>query len=226
MKNFLKSLTGSPRIGASAGKTLLFFWLKKDLQYMKGDLGVDLAGGSMFNHKFFKTNEYICVDIDQSKLDKGKNKNPSAIAINSKLQDFMKNDNQKKADVLLCVQTMGTNQFFEHDETLKVVSLMYDFLKPGGSMIFNVGLKKELNQIEKEINILLKKKFKSMKIRSYGALHKTKQKSLQGSSFNLVNFYHIFNRIILAYLMHILPPLRTFFGFKKNKIYVVCKKKI
>ena len=217
MKEFLKRFIKSVRIGSSVGKTLLFLWLKKDLKNLKGELGVDLAGGSMFNYKFFSTEKYICVDIDQSKLDKGKNKNPNTIAINSRLQDFMEDKNQNKADTLLCVQTMGTNQFFEHDETLKVIKLMHNFLNPGGSMIFNVGLKKEFNEIEKEIEIFLKGKFKYTNIKSYGALHKTAQKFSIQSSFKPIIFFNFFNRILIAYLMNLLPPLRTFFGLKKKR---------
>lgn len=216
MKKLIKYLINSPRIGSSAGKTLLFLWIKNDLKDIKGALGVDLAGGSMRNKKFFSIDKYVCVDIDQSKLDKGKNENPDAISINSKIQDFMNNYNSNKPDVLLCVQTMGTNRFFEHEETLKVIKQMYYFLKPGGSMIFNVGsVNINLDLLENQIKEFLNQKFKSINIRAYGAFHIT-----------LKNRTHRFNRLILAYLMNFFLPLRTFFGFKKRKIYFVCKNKI
>lgn len=216
MKKIIKYLIGSPRIGSSAGKTLLFIWIKNDLKNIKGELGIDLAGGSMLNKRFFSTDEYVCVDIDQSKLDKGKNENSDAISINSKIQDFMNNKDQNKPDVLLCVQTMGTNRFFEHEETLKVIKQMYYFLKPGGSMIFNVGsVNINLNHLENQIKEILNQKFKSVNIRTYGAFHITHK-----------NLTHRFNRLILAYLMNFFLPLRTFFGFKKRKIYFACKNKI
>ena len=216
MKKIIKYLIGSPRIGSSAGKTLLFIWIKNDLKNIKGELGIDLAGGSMLNKRFFSTDEYVCVDIDQSKLDKGKNENSDAISINSKIQDFMNNKDQNKPDVLLCVQTMGTNRFFEHEETLKVIKQMYYFLKPGGSMIFNVGsVNINLNHLENKIKEILNQKFKSVNIRTYGAFHITHK-----------NLTHRFNRLILAYLMNFFLPLRTFFGFKKRKIYFACKNKI
>ena len=216
MKKAIKYLLNSPRIGSSAGKTLLFIWIKNDLKNITGELGVDLAGGSMLNKRFFSTDEYVCIDIDQSKLDKGKNENSDAISINSKIQDFMNNKKQNKADVLLCVQTMGTNRFFEHEETLKVIKQMYCFLKPGGSMIFNVGsVNINLNNLENQIKEILNQKFKSIEIRTYGAFHTTHK-----------NPTHRFNRLILAYLMNFFLPLRTFFGFKKRKIYFACKNKI
>ena len=139
MKLIIKNFLNSIRIGGSPGKTLLFMWIKNDLKNIQSQISVDLAGGSMENKRFFSTDKYICVDINQSKLDKGKKVNPDAIIINSKIQDFMKNDYQKKIDLLVCVQTMGTNMFFEHDETFQTIKQMYYFLEQGGSMIFNVG---------------------------------------------------------------------------------------
>jgi len=216
MKKFIKQLLGSPRIGSSAGKTLLFIWLKNDLKNLQGDIGVDLAGGHMLNKKFFFTKKYICVDIDQHRLEEGKKENSDAIVFNCKIQEYMKNNLQEKADVLVCVQTMGTNVSFEHDETIKVINQMYNFLKPGGSMIFNVGSKrKNLDQIEKQINLLLNDKFKFFKIKRYGAFHKTLEKKTSR-----------YIRLILAYLMNFFVPLRTLFGLKKYKIYVFCKKKL
>lgn len=179
MKKFIKNLLGSPRIGSSAGKTLLFLWLKNDLKNLQGDIGVDLAGGQMLNKRFFFTKKYICVDIDQFELDEGKKINSDAIVFNSKIQEYMSNNSQEKASVLVCVQTMGTNKYFEHDETIKTIHQMYNFLKPGGSMIFNVGsARKNLDQIEKEIKISFNHKFKFVKIKRYGAFHKTLEKKL------------------------------------------------
>ena len=60
------------RISLEPGKTLLWLWLKDSLSKIKGIEGADLAGGSMFNKTFFKTKKYICVDINQIKLDEGK----------------------------------------------------------------------------------------------------------------------------------------------------------
>ena len=216
MKSALKFFYKSHRIGASTGKTLLWIWVRNDLPKLTGDLGIDLAGGTMGNKRFFKTKEYICVDINQSKLDIGIANNPDAKIINSRIQDFLLNENQKKPNLLVCLQTMGTNSYFEHDETLNVIKLMYRSLKEGGNMVFNIGKESgDLNIIEKEINIFFKKKFKSIQSKSYGALHKTYQKPIPG-----------FARLGLAYIMHLLPPLRTLFGSKKDKLYYCCKGKL
>ena len=73
MINLIKSFYRSHRGGGSAGKILLWIWVKKDLPKIKGKLGVDLAGGTMGNKHFFSTEKNICVDIDQKDLEIGKN---------------------------------------------------------------------------------------------------------------------------------------------------------
>jgi hypothetical protein len=214
MKQIIKNFIGPIRIGASAGKTLLFMWMKNDLKKIHSEIGVDLAGGSMQNKKFFKSSKYICVDIDQSKLDTGKSNNSDVIVINSKIQVFMKNQFKNQVDLLVCVQTMGTNSLFEHDETLQTIKQMYYFLKHEGTMIFNVGsYNTNLDLLENQISEFLNEKFEIINIKSYGAFHT--------SSGNEKLWYKLF----LAYIMNIFIPLRNLFSFRKNKLYFLCKKK-
>ena len=52
MKKNFKSFYRSHRIGLSAGKTLLWIWVKNDLPKINGEVGIDLAGGRMFNKRF------------------------------------------------------------------------------------------------------------------------------------------------------------------------------
>lgn len=128
----------------------------------------------------------------------------------------MKNDYKNQVDLLVCVQTMGTNSLFEHDKTLQTIKQMYYFLKQGGSMIFNVGsYNTNLNLLENQISEFLNRKFQIISIKSYGAFHIT-----------LENDKNWFKRLFFAYLMNIFVPLRNLFGFRKNKLYVFCKKKI
>lgn len=218
MWNLIKSFYRSHRIGSTSAKTLLWIWVKKDLSKIKGDTGADLAGGTMSNKKFFKTNKYICVDIDKGKLEKGKNNNLDAIAVNSKIQDFLKENQQINLDVLLCVQAMGTNRFFEHDEVLKVVSSMHNSLRKGGSMIFNVGKqlgKLDIITMENELSLMLRGKFKRIDSKFYGFLLQPFQRPILRPVL-----------LILAYLMNIFPPLRTLFGLKKEKLYFCCQSKL
>tara|TARA_B100001057_G_scaffold454796_1_gene500848 strand:+ start:188 stop:841 length:654 start_codon:yes stop_codon:yes gene_type:complete len=217
MKKIVKNFLDTIRIGSSAGKSLLFFWLKNDLKKIQSKVAADLGGGSMDNTKFFKSDKYICVDIDQSKLDIGKKANPNAIVINSKIQDFLKNYKlEENVDLLVCVQTIGTNKFFEHEESLSTIKQMYYFLEQGGSLIFNLGTyNTNLNKLEKQLNEFFYGKFESMKIKTYGAFHVTLKKDA-----------HWTKKLFLVYLMNFFIPLRTLFGFRKKKIYIFCEKKI
>ena len=214
IKKIFKLIIGPIRIGVTTSKTLMYLWLKKDLRSIKGKLGIDLAGGSMVNKKFFKTKKYICVDLDEKKLKRGSDNFPDAIAINDKIENYMTKYNQEKPDLLVCIQAMGINEKFDHNQTFIVIKMIYDFLKPGGNMVFNVGPVVNLNLIEMELNKFFNKKFKSVKIHSYGFMNKTVQNP---------NPYLEF---FLAYLMNVFPPLRNCFGLKKTNIYCCFKEKL
>ena len=106
------------------------------------------------------------------KLNEGLQKHPDAEAVNSSIMDYLDNLKDEKPDVLVCVQTMGTNQFFDHDETCLTVEKMHEVLRSGGGMIFNVSsVGVDLNDMERRLNNLLKGKFKSVKSSFYGAFH-------------------------------------------------------
>ena len=216
IKNFLKKHIGPIRIGITVSKTLLLIWLKRDLKKIEGKLGVDLAGGLMANKKFFKTNSYICVDIDKKKLNFGKSKYPDVKVVNCKIQEYLIKNNRIKPDLIVCVQTMGTNTLFNHNETNETIRLMTNHLKKNGSMIFNIGNHElNLNKLKGDIDYFLKQKFRSIKVYEYGFLNKTIK--------NPINSYL---RYIIAVIMDNFPPLRTLFGLKKNNLYYCCKTKI
>ena len=96
MFKFLTSYSRSFRIGFSAGKTLLWIWVKKDLTKMKGDIGIDLAGGPMATKRFFSTSKYICVDADKKELEKGLLEHPDAQILIAVFKIFLKIINKKK----------------------------------------------------------------------------------------------------------------------------------
>jgi hypothetical protein len=215
MKKILKKFYKSHRIGLTTSKTLLWLYVKKDLPKIKGKLGIDLAGGSMRTKRFFSTEKYISVDIDQNKLDDGKKNNADAEAINCKIQDFMKSYKQYKPELLVCLQTFGINTIFQHEETIDVVKMMYNFLKKGGSMIFNAGeYSLDLYTLEKELTPFLKKKFKKVDKKFYGDWISHKK--------NIYGPYQLF----LAYIIYLFPFLNRIFSFKQKYVYFCCKDKI
>ena len=81
-------IKGLFRISSTSGKTLLWLLLKKDLANVKGELGVDLAGGNMLNKSFFKTKRYVSVDINQIKLSEGLETYPDATAVHDTVQNL------------------------------------------------------------------------------------------------------------------------------------------
>ena len=212
--SFFKNIYGSHRIGASAGKTLLWLWLRRDLTKINGDLGIDLAGGDMDNKRFFSTKKYLCVDIDGGRLNRAHAKHPDAIIINSKIEDFLINENSEKGDVYLCTQTMGTNNLFDHDNTSQTIKSMYNHLRQGGSMVFNVACPKNFDHIKIEVGKLLEKKFENIDIKYYGAFHFSP------------TWMPGFLRLVIAYVMNFVPPIRTLFNLKRERIYFCCKNKI
>ena len=161
------------RISSIPGRTLLWLFLKKDLKNLKGQLGVDLAGGSMLNKRFFKTKKYFSVDINQIKLAEGLKTFPDAVAVNDTIQNFLSTTHEKP-DLFICVQTLGTNMFFDSKETIQIIKNMTKVLKKDGSMAFNVGIfgNIDLNELQKDLSSFLNSNFKNVDFKFYGAFHK------------------------------------------------------
>ena len=106
---------------------------------------------------------------------------------------------------------MGTNRFFEHNESIEVIKLMYKYLETGGSMLFNITWEKNINRIESKLFTFFDKKFEKINYKYYGAFHKP----LPG-----------FISFTLAYLMYFFPLLRTLFGLRKKRLYYLCYNKL
>ena len=244
-----KMLSSRFRISLEPSKTLLWLWLKNSLSQITGEVGVDLAGGSMINKIFFKTEKYICVDINKIKLDEGKNKNPDAEIVNVAIMDYL-NTLDFHPDLIVCVQTMGVNALFDHKETLEVIHQMYKKLKVGGSMVFNIGsIGVDIKNLDKELSIFFKDKFERVDSRFYGAFNiksgpsrwkvkkgfivsvddELKRNKKINENFSLFlmkrRFQNIYS-LILAFLMDFFAPLRTAFGTKKNQLFFYCDKKL
>ena len=240
------------RISSTPGKTLLWLLLKKDLTSVEGDLGVDLAGGNMLNKCFFKTKKYVSVDINQIKLSEGLVKYPDAITVNETIQNYLSKITNKP-NLLVCVQTFGTNMFFEHKEVFEVIKNMSKSLSFDGSMIFNVGGSSmdgqnfgdvDLEELKNKLLPLLKAQFQNVNFRFYGAMHyrfkhprwkftedgmtRTENKTLNnvGVLKKAKNFIKSIFILSLACTMYLLPPLRHAFGKKKKYLYCFCSRKL
>jgi len=234
------------RISSTIGKNLLWLWLKKDLSDVKSELGVDLAGGSMSNKPFFKTKRYISVDINEIKLKEGLQVYSDAIAVNDTIQNYLSNT-KEKPNLLVCVQTFGTNLLFEHQETEKVIRSMSETLSVGGSMAFNIGIQSDIDTelLKNRLYSFLNSRFQNVKYNFYSELDfrtniRPRWKIINDEVVSVPNKkkykYKIIEKIknklktkimfCIAYLIYFLPLLRIKSGLKKKNLYCFCSNKL
>jgi hypothetical protein len=155
----------------------------------------------MRHRAYLKTPKYIGVDLDGERIDRGMKKHPDAVGIVSSIEDF---DHKVKGDVVLCIETIGINDWFEVDNTMLVIRKAVCAVEPDGTLIFNVG-GGAVTGYESAIDNLLRDSFCSVDKREYGAFH--------GRTSSLLSYS-------IAKLMLWFPALRS--GAAK-KIYYLCR---
>lgn len=201
--SFFRSLVVQ-RISKLPSKTLLWIWAERDMRRLSTDkeIGLDAACGRMNNRHLFLTKKYVGLDRSEELIKEGLEKYPDAIPILSNLEDI---DNLK-ADICLCVQTIGFNVHFDTEHTIEVVDKLVSAVKPKGQLVFNIGSRQtEARIVEPQIDQILSGKFRKVKKLPYGAF-----------SFKTNKYISLF----LAYLMNFLPLFRTVGGHKL--LYYVC----
>lgn len=172
-------------------KHFLWHLFSRDIEHSQGfEIGLDLACGKMGNRHLFKTNEYIGVDIDESRLNEGVSKYPEAQAISSSLENLPV---QVKGDFVVCLQTIGFNTLFDDAQTLRCVENITRSVRAGGTLIFNVGYG-ALQEFEKTIDTIVNCSFE--------AHHKT----IYGRFSNPCSSFYVSS--LLASCMRMCPPLR------------------
>lgn len=147
----------SPR----SSKQLLWLWLEEDMRGLKGGLGLDAACGFMENRRFFKTDRYLGIDINADRIEAGLRKYLDAEAKVARIEEL---DESYAADVVLCVQTIGTHAAFSNDKALTAVQNLIAATREGGTLIVNIGLKCVHDGIED----LLRSSFENVDARYYG----------------------------------------------------------
>ena len=126
--------------------------------------GLDLACGDMSVKPFFQTTNYIGIDCDAARLELAALKHPDATAIVGKIED-----NIVVGDFVLCMQTIGFNRLFEESRTIQTVEKLIESVRPGGTLMFNIGRPCQIHR--QEIESRLRASFNRVTARDYGALN-------------------------------------------------------
>ena len=108
---------------------LLWFWLMRDAPRLSRGkkIGIDAGCGKMQNRPWFQTDEYIGVDWEQERMDKGMARWPGAKSVQSRLEDV----SGIAGDFVMCVLVFH-NKFFDPELTLPVVRNLISMVRPGG----------------------------------------------------------------------------------------------
>lgn len=177
-------------------------WLAHDMKDLRGTRGLEAGCGLMLNRRYFRTESYVGVDSDPDRIASATSRlaeDASRITgVVSQIEDL---DEKWRSDVVLCVQTIGTNARFDHARAHATVEKLIALTKPRGTLILNVGKKSPHHEIE----LALQKAFDKVIVRRYGRMSRAVPIPLS---------------IVLAYVMRFVPALR-----EDSKIYFLCKQK-
>jgi len=193
------------RKSKNPSKQLLWFWMndlfKKSKNY---NIGIDVACGEMKMCKYFKTREYIGIDIDKARIERGLQKYPKAKGVVKSIEEI---DNREKGDFVVCLQTIGINRYFKPENTYIAVNNLINATNKNGMLIFNIG--PITQKYSDKIYELLSNNYSHVKVKEYG-------------SFS--NVTHRYLSFIFAILMRYIPLIRK---NKKNKRHLyIAKNKI
>lgn len=97
--------------------------------------GLDVACGDFHNSFLFRTKTYIGVDI----VSPSKNL-PKFQQSRFFLMDAIR-DKLPKADIVMCLETIGFNELFQHEQSVLMTSKLANSTNSGGTLIMNVGPK-------------------------------------------------------------------------------------
>lgn len=205
------------RVGKSPGKTLLWVWLRRDLKSITSGVGIDAACGFMGNRKFFCVDDYVGFDLDESCVKEGLRRHADVTGFTCSIVDAPTTLGELKGDVVVCVQTLNTNSHFDSEELIPSIERLIDITKPGGTLLLNIGSKGDpIEATTPEVARTLARRFPAVEIKRYGFLHKSNGLV----SRMLPDRLRVLINLTWAYVMDLVPPLRTAFGFRWRKVYV------
>lgn len=187
-------------------KTFLWMVFAKDMRKSKNfDLGIDFAAGYMENYPFFRTKNYLGIDIDLKRLKTGNNTFPHAKFLKCSIEDTPPDI---LGDFIVCVQTLGINKHFTKRNTFFCVQKLINATSTNGNLLFNVNVMGD-EKIEARIDKILSDNFKNVKKIEYGRFNSKHNKNIA---------------FILAALMFVVSPLRKntqnkcLYYFSENRV--------
>lgn len=126
---------------------LFMFGTSRELKKHFRD-GVDVACNAFHNARYFKVDRYTGLDIENPET-------PLPFGLpNSefRLSDVV-HDRIPDGDLVMCVETVGITALFEHERSLEVSKKLVDAVRPGGTLVFNIGPHTSLEDAEKIVTL-------------------------------------------------------------------------
>ena len=215
------------RVGSMPGKTLLWIWLRKDLNRIGSkNIGIDAACGPMINYKYIKAKKYIGFDLSEKSIKKGLLKYPEAKGVVCSLENAEEVKKEfGRGDTVVCVQTIGINGMFNCDNLYYVVDKLVSITNAGGSLIFNIGPKcGDVENIQSRLTPKLESEFKIVKAKRYGLLH---EEWVTDMDRNTIKYKLIAGlNILVALIMKSIPGLAHGYGRRVQYLYFVCEERL
>ena len=205
------------RIGNTPHKALLRILMRRDGRRNSGTV-IDAACGRSLDRQMFHRMRYVGFDIDEVKLSEARRRlTPPDDRIYVCSIEEAPNILEERGHLVVCVQTIGTNQWCDvrhvHQQVLSLIALT----RTGGDLIVNVGNRdNNIEQMSEITQSLLEERFATVKVVRHGA---TAKKTQSPKKRHLLTYYAI------VLMMFAAPPLRTLFGRRHTKTYFYAQKK-
>lgn len=139
------------KVALHPAKTFLHSRLIDDIRTYSDDVGVaaDISSSHFANAEYFRSDQYIGVDIDRGRLRKGKAE--FAESTYAAIQSDIRQPMFQAGSVEMVVST-HTLSHIDPDEHLWVVGLFVQYLAPGGCLLLQIAESSPTVEIEARLN--------------------------------------------------------------------------
>lgn len=106
------------------------------MQRAKFNTVIDAACGTAANRYTFGKSRYTGFDVSRTSVTDAADRYPDDRFVTMSIEKFARQE--EKAELVICVQTINTNQGFT-EEVISSISQLIELVEPDGTLIFNVG---------------------------------------------------------------------------------------